>query len=471
MRSIPNVPTNLDVVARSSSLLLSWSTGGGESEGYLVHKSTLANVGFKPKNGEQYKPGAAEGGDIVYAGTTPYYADPAAKNGIRYYYRIFAYNKNFVYSEPLIGDATARPQDYAYNNYRLYIDSTASDCEAAGSTQIQQLRFHIDNLWQTNDFSNNSPIGKIGPYTVTVSSNTVFNNAYEAFYAFQTNNLPWSTEDNAFGVTDPFDVNRTTFPNGVYINVQFANAAVQITGLEMLGGEPPFLPQCAPDRYHMEGSNDGVTWAMIPGSAHSQVTINRVRYYFTPQNKALTPANLTLLANEAQVSMRWDSSAGREIGYLLARSQTPVPFRPEAGRPYNAGNQGAYDIVYVGPNAEYLDRGLDASGAVYYYTLLSYDDAYNYSTAIVGRAVPEARRSYRFYRFVIESILGGDGLPTYASWVDDLQLQINGQWVTAYEFTGPRGRIGGRDVLVSESSAHRHQSRLAGFRTGILAIR
>ncbi len=453
--SVPNIPTNLDILSRSNSLVLSWSTGGGDTLGYIVFKSVGGSTAaFKPKNGETYLPGAVEFGDIVYKGETAYFSDPAVKNDLKYGYQIFAYNKDMVYSQALSGEGQPRAQDYAYLNYRLYIDSTATSCEDFGSTQIQFIRFHIDNMWQVNDFTANLPAGKIGPYPATVSSNSVYNNAYEPFYAFQDNNNPWSSMDNAFNTTDPFDLNATNYPGGVYINVQFGTVPVQITGMEILGGEPPFYTACAPDRYHLEGSNDGLTFTPIVGSSHSQVTINRVRYYFTPQAKPKTPTKLDLLANEGQVKARWEKGAGNETGFLLARSQTPVPFKPEAGRPYNIGKQGSYDVVYVGEETLFEDLKLDSSGTVFYYTLLAYDSSFNYSTAIVGRAVPEPRANFRYYRFVVDSILGGEGTPIYASWVDDLKIQINGRWVESYNFTSEKGQIGTMDVAVSESNSN-----------------
>jgi len=455
VRSYPNVPTNLDILARNNNLVLSWSTGGGDSVGYIVFKAGGDSaVVFKPKHGESYKPGGVDGGDIIYNGELPYFSDPAVKNGSKYTYQIFAYNKDLVYSQPLTGEGTPRAQDYAYLNYRIYFDSTASDCDGYGSTQVQQIRLHIDNFWQVNNFDSNLPSGKIGTYPATISSNSIFNNAYEAFYAFQDNNNPWSSADNVFNLTDPFDVDTAAFPGGVYINVQFGTTPVQVTGMEILGGEPPFYPQCAPDRYHLEGSNDGLAFTVIPGSARSQVTINRVRYYFAPQTKPQTATKLDLLANEAQVKARWERGAGSEIGFMLVRSETPVPFKPENGRPYNAGKQGAYDVVYVGNESDYLDKGLNREGAVYYYTLLSYDTDFNYSTAIVGRAVPEPRKTFRYYRFVLDSILGGEDLPNYTAWTDDLKVQINGQWIDTYSFTSEKGTLGAYEVAVTESTSN-----------------
>ncbi|WP_141734817.1 hypothetical protein [Oligoflexus tunisiensis] len=451
IRSYPNVPTNLDILTRTNNLVLSWSTGGGDAEGYLVFKSSDGKT-FQPKHGESYKPGAVAGGDIVYVGETPYFSDPAVKNGTKYSYQIFAYNKDRVYSEPLPGEGIPRTQDYAYLNYRIYFDSTASDCDGFGGTQVQQIRLHIDNLWQVNDFNANLPAGKIGPYAATISSNSVFNNAYDAFYAFQDNNSPWSSTDNAFSITDPFDVDPNVYPNGVYMSVQFGSTPVQITGMEILGGEPPFYPQCAPDRYHLEGSNDGVTFSAIPGSARSQVTIDRVRYYFAPQTKPQTATRLDLLANEGQVKAHWEKGAGSEIGFMLLRSETPVPFKPENGRPYNVGRQGDYEVIHVGNASSFMDQGLKSDGTVYYYTLLSYDTDFNYSTAIVGRAVPEARKTFRYYRFVLDSILGGEEVPNYTGWTDDLKVQINGQWIDTYSFTSEKGTIGSYEVAVAEST-------------------
>ncbi len=455
VRSYPNVPTNLDILPRSNNLVLSWSTGGGEAVGYIVFKSISgASAVFKPKNGETYKSGAVESGDIVYNGEDQYFSDPAVKNASKYSYQIFAYNKDKVYSEALIGEGQPHLQDYAYLNYRIYFDSTATDCDGQGSTQVQQIRFHIDNIWQLNDFSANLPAGKIGPYPVTVSANSVYNNSYEPFYAFQNNNNPWSTADNVFSLVDPFDVDLAAFPSGIYINVQFGTIPVQITGMEILGGEPPFYTQCAPDRYHLQGSNDGVTFTPIVGSSRSQVTINQVRYYFAPQTKPKTPVHLDLLANEGQVKALWENGAGSEIGFILVRSETPVPFKPEAGRPYNVGKQGSYDVVYVGSDSKFLDTDVSSKGVVFYYTLLAYDGDFNYSTAIVGRAVPEARPTFRYYRFVVDSVLGGEGTINYLSWLDDLKVQVNGRWIESYSFTSEKGLIGTFPVAINESSAN-----------------
>lgn len=454
VRSVPNVPNNLTIVPRNNNLLLSWNSGGGESAGYLLFKSTLADASFKPENGKTYETGSVPSGDIIYIGETPYFSDPAVKNGTSYYYHIYAFNKDRVFSSVLKGSAAPRAPDYQYQSYRLYIDSTASDCDLFGSSQVQSLRFHIDNIWQVNDFSSATNSGKIGPYPVVVSSNSVYSPAYEPFYAFMDDNNPWSSTDDAFAIVDPFDANLTLFPQGVYFTIQFAQGPVEISGLEILGGEPPFMSQCAPDRYHMEGSNDGgVTWTMIPGSTRSQPTITRVRYFFSPQTKPLAPNNLRLLASSAQVELKWERGAGAETGFMVVRSTQPVPFQPESGRPYNAGRQGVYDIVYQGTDLEYLDtKGLLADGTVYYYAVFAYDAAFNYATPVVGRAVPEARTSYRYYRFVVDSILGGEGQTNYLSWMDDLKLQIDGRWIDSYAFTSETGTINGAPVTVTESS-------------------
>ncbi|MDQ3233142.1 MAG: hypothetical protein M3Q07_15095, partial [Pseudobdellovibrionaceae bacterium] len=279
--------------------------------------------------------------------------------------------------------------------------------------------------------------------------------AYEPFYAFIDDNNPWSSTDDAFAIVDPFDANLTVYPNGVYFSIQFAQAPVEISGLEILGGEPPFMSQCAPDRYHMEGSNDGgTTWAMIPGSVRSQPTIERVRYFFSPQTKPLAPNNLRLLSSTSQIKLKWERGAGAETGFMVVRSTQPVPFAPENGRPYNAGKQGDFDIIYLGPELEHLDvKGLLADGTVYYYGVFAYDAGFNYAPPVVGRAVPEPRPGYRYYRFVVDSILGGEGQANYFAWIDDLKLQIDGRWVDSYVFTAETGTVGGIPVRVTESSA------------------
>lgn len=58
------------------------------------------------------------------------------------------------------------------------------------------------------------------------------------------------------------------------------------------------------------------------------------------------------------------------------------------------------------------------------------------------------------FRGLVDSIRGGEGTINYLSWVDNLEVQVNGRWIDAYSFTSEKGQIGSHEVIVSESSAN-----------------
>ncbi len=72
----------------------------------------------------------------------------------------------------------------------------------------------------------------------------------------------------------PYNFRSHKNPDGIYFDIDFGGTRVAIEGLEMLGGEPPFYPECVPDSYYMMGSNDRTNWVTLPGSARQSY-----RYY------------------------------------------------------------------------------------------------------------------------------------------------------------------------------------------------
>ncbi len=450
VHSKPNSPSNLKFQPLMNGIALSWVSGGGSPVGYLVYRGA-AQDSFQPVNGRVYTPGPEGAGFIVSTGSQQSSQDSGLTADTTYNYRVFAYNRDYVYSKAQTGAATAIAMNSGYSRYRLYIDSVANDCQGEGTAQIQALNFYIDKKWQINDFTNNSNTGRIGRYPATVAVNNLYNSAYEAYFAFQDDNLPWSSTFKSYSVSSPYNVLSNKNPDGIYFDINFGSEKVAIEGLEMLGGEPPFYPECAPDSYYMTGSNDGVNWVVVPGSAHQENTETRVRYYFQNENRPLSPLRWTLLSNEEQVEMSWQSAAGSEVGYMLVRSRMPEPFQAEQGRSYPLGPTGnGYEILLDGPVMNFRDTSFEAPNTPYYYTLFAYDPNRQYAPSIVARATPEKRAAYRYYRFTVLSILGGG---PNSAWVDSLQLQINGAWAVNQEFSGTQGFIGLYKVNISHSSA------------------
>ncbi len=100
------------------------------------------------------------------------------------------------------------------------------------------------------------------------------------------------------------------------------------------------------------------------------------------------PTNLTVdqTTNNGELNISWSSpSTGIDDGgYILVRKQGTMPSTsPNINGIYAAGEEIASGetIVYQGTGTHFLDTGLDPSQN-YYYSVYTYDKAYNYSSSL-----------------------------------------------------------------------------------------
>ncbi|SMF29124.1 hypothetical protein [Pseudobacteriovorax antillogorgiicola] len=461
--STPNRPANLSGESFGDRIVLSWASGGAGTSGYLLVRSD-GELEQLPTAGQLYEGQETLGnGSILYLGSDLYYIDSTVESGSSYTYTLFAYNEKKLYSEPLSKIETAARNPDLAKYYRIYFNSTASDCGGYDTTEVQELRFYIDGQWLSNDFSEETRVkidsqtyeGLIGANRARVSASSVYNDAYAVYFAFQSNNNAWSAASSVFRSSSPFDVKSA---DSIYIELEFPEGPKALMGMEILGGEPPFYSDCAPDNFYLARSQDGSSWTPVAGSNRQVSTANEsYRYHFSPPTVPLTPLDYKLSVNEGAVNHQWSSSLGTEIGYLLVRSTSPKPFEPSAGVVYDVGRHGDYEIVSWGKSLSATENGLLSDGSVYYYGLFSYDAAFNYSDSVLERAVPIAKDYYRYYRFVVDSVISGEILQ-----LEQLELQFGGVWASDYSFSSEKGSIDSRPVTVTSSSTYNNLSSYAG---------
>ena len=452
--SKPNAPTNIRGNSFSDRINIAWDSGGAGSVKYLVVR-TIPATPFTPEDGKSYtEETAVDNGMIVYVGESTSYTDTSASPGLTYTYEVFAINTESLYSKSVSIEKSLIDNPNAYSHYRFVFNSTGSTCSDFATTEVQSLRFYIDGQWMVNDFSKDTMVqinastyqGNIGNARALVSASSVYNDAYAAYFAFQDNNSAWSADENTFKTKGQFDVVAS---DSIYLQVQFPDGAQAIRGMEIIGGEPPFYVDCAPDNIYVSGSDDGVNWTVINGSAKSESSEGAgLRYHFETQTVPLTPVDYNLAVNKGSVSHSWTSSLGTEVGFVLVRSTSPKPFNPTNGQSYVKGNDyGDYKIVQAGTSTSLYESGLNDDGTVYYYGLFSYDSSNNYSTPVLDRAVPITKESFRYYRFVVDSVVGST-----RTHVERLELQFDGQWATNYNFPSQAGTIDGQAVSTTCSS-------------------
>lgn len=115
------------------------------------------------------------------------------------------------------------------------------------------------------------------------------------------------------------------------------------------------------------------------------------------------------------------------------------------------GPLGEFQIVHKGGQLTYSDTSV-SNGTEYYYTIYSYDSFNNYSDSVIARETANPRTTYPYYRFVVDSVIG-DGSNRHTNCrLDTLELQIDGEWASSYDFTSAKGLVDGNPVTVSESS-------------------
>lgn len=93
----PMPPVEFVAESNDRRLDLTWAPGGGSEQGFLLVRNTSA-VTWTPTDGTVYDVGPNSGHQILFVGSNLDYIDANLINGSTYYYRIFSYDSNFVYS-------------------------------------------------------------------------------------------------------------------------------------------------------------------------------------------------------------------------------------------------------------------------------------------------------------------------------------------------------------------------------------
>ena len=113
---------------------LAWQDCGEGAAGFIIAKSE-APIDWNPEHGRTYAAGDPAGtAEILWTGGTCSYTDTDAVNGREYYYKIFAYNRDFLYSSGLHGRLLFDSADGAsvsrvprIENYIIYYGELTSE--------------------------------------------------------------------------------------------------------------------------------------------------------------------------------------------------------------------------------------------------------------------------------------------------------------------------------------------------------
>lgn len=160
-----------------------------------------------------------------------------------------------TFNLPHLEAPQARALQGGYRYYRYHV--TAIGFPSGGVLAITEINFKVNGAWLGNTGGT-----KIGPYPVTITNSTANPSTFTGAQAFDgIASYGIFFQSTNFASTAPYNGDawiRVDFGTGVKVNI----TGINISAIEYT---------VSPKTWQLEGSQDGVTWITIPGSAISNV--------------------------------------------------------------------------------------------------------------------------------------------------------------------------------------------------------
>ncbi|MBI9106120.1 MAG: hypothetical protein JEZ04_05195 [Spirochaetales bacterium] len=155
--SVIEAPLLLYIRQETYYVDIGWEESGANTAGYIIAKAE-SPISWNPDNGSTYSSGqSVTGASILHTGTGSTYSDTEVEGGREYYYKIFAFNSEKLYSTGLQSRLLFEAEsDLAYdrfpwiNNYIIYYGPL--DNEAINTAKKYDLAIiHSNNSAITRD--------------------------------------------------------------------------------------------------------------------------------------------------------------------------------------------------------------------------------------------------------------------------------------------------------------------------------
>jgi hypothetical protein len=447
----PLPPSAISLTMRRDSADILWTSGGGGTIGFLVVRSILP-ITWEPQPGLQYSvEDVVSGGEVVYfgPGTSTFDDDQGAQltEGTLYYFGIYAYNGNFIYSIPITDGAltmVAGGSRFRFNVRSVNGQSKdPADDPARNYLVAQDLRFQMDGEWVDSAVTGTNS-GAIGPYAISsVSASDYFNDFYYPWYLLDGGPNVWSTNYDTFAASAPYDGTPDQ-----WVQVDFGAQIVNITGYQVIGGSDYPVP----DRFDLSyWDSSGSAFVVIPGSIGAIPSHSSPYYTWADpggdgSSAPNPPANVEVRPGDSRIGITYTDGNGDTEGYMIVRGTgEPFAFTPVDGITYAPGAIGAEEILYVGTGLSISDT-FAINGNSYTYALYAFDVRRNYSRPRHVKAA--AYQGHRFYRFVVDST----ATSVESTLVFEVQFKASSNFLTNAVTGNRTGTIGGYPVVVDYSS-------------------
>ncbi|NRA66855.1 MAG: hypothetical protein HRU19_20370 [Pseudobacteriovorax sp.] len=163
------------------------------------------------------------------------------------------------------------PQPTGFSSYRIAVSEMKQDC-SGDTVGIEGLRMYRAGILLEDSFKNypNSPLeqysrGKIGVYDTQVSAS----GSFDDFYPFEVFGGGFGA--GWFSPRDSFTDNESPSPAlvSVWVQISFGQQKVVVDSIFLDGGSSDMagFEACAPSRFQVLGSNDGVAWEVLANAA------------------------------------------------------------------------------------------------------------------------------------------------------------------------------------------------------------
>ncbi len=257
-------PYLLKFAQTTNGTQLNWQSPAGRTIGYMIHRSQRPDD-FLVTQGVNYEGKSDAQRRFTYIGPTTNYLDTDVKPGAIYYYAVYAFDRDYNYSDPVLG-SPAPAQAKIAKFWRINILNLTGN-NSTNSAALDQIRFLFNGNWQSAKLSTTPERVLYDNVEATLSASSTMTGK-TVNQAFIGEGGHWMSALSTYMSTYPYHPRK--IKTGEWLQLEWTGQAPAISGISLTGTlgkqirEASYdLQQQMPNRILIQTSNDGKAWTPL----------------------------------------------------------------------------------------------------------------------------------------------------------------------------------------------------------------